>query len=786
MSRTAPRRHRPALAGIAIAAAVVVATAAPALAGFGWRAEFGSTGSGQGDLLFPADVAADNTSDVFVSDSGNSRVQRFSQAGVFEAEWGTQGSDPGQFQTNAGIDTDGTNVYVADRGNHRVQKFDASGTHLLTFGSGVQGSADTDLSSPTDVAVAFNGNVFVTELGSHEVTEFEADGDFVRRWGGSAQLNAPRGIVTDSSHLWIADTGNNRIVRYDMDGTDPVPFGSFGSGPGELNQPYGLAIEGLPGFEGPELHVVDRNNHRVSVFDRSDSSFLRTYGQLGTDPGDLATPEGIGYNPSTDAFYVTSTDPSSVQLFGDTTSITINHIAPTDAPAVDFPYEATGGLSPSTFSLDDDSNATLPDTQIFSGIAPGTYSVTMTSAALMSGRAVEITCNGAATTPTEDEANRTVSITVATGELIVCDFVYQSLPSLSLVLDSQPDDAQNFDFTLSGGVSSNITLDDDGGINSEHENALQVFSQVGSVTITQDSVPSGWTLASIECVGGTGGPVSGDVGTRTVTLDVDVNEAVTCTFTNALPASITIEKDALGLRGAATDPQDFSYTTTGSGLSSFSLDDDADGTLDSTETFDDLLPGTYTVTETAASGWSLTGLVCDPVEATSTATRTATITLTGGEDVTCTFTNARRQPDALGKRNVDKSYQGNNTYDTTTPGTPKRTVNATRGKVILFNLKVTNDGGATDSFRLKGEAKGPAGFNVSYKNNVGTDITGAVKAGTQTIANVATNTTNKVITVRIAVTAAAAIGSKRTVHMTTTALGDTKKDVVTFEVKVVP
>ena len=45
---------------------------------------------------------------------------------------------------------------------------------------------------------------------------------------------------------------------------------------------------------------------------------------------------------------------------------------------------------------------------------PGTYTVTMSNASLMSGRVLGITCTGAATAPTEDEANRTVSITIAT------------------------------------------------------------------------------------------------------------------------------------------------------------------------------------------------------------------------------------------------------------------------------------------------------------------------------------------------------------------------------------
>lgn len=108
------------------------------------------------------------------------------------------------------------------------------------------------------------------------------------------------------------------------------------------------------------------------------------------------------------------------------------------------------------------------------------------------------------------------------------------------------------------------------------------------------------------------------------------------------PGSITIIKDAV-----PNDAQDFGFTTTGTGLSPFSLDDDSDNTLSNTRTFSSLASGTYTVQEAVAGGtWSLTNLVCvDPTSNTTTSidTRTATINLAAGENITCTFTNTKPQ-----------------------------------------------------------------------------------------------------------------------------------------------
>ncbi|WP_363799791.1 hypothetical protein ABU614_06490 [Lysobacter firmicutimachus] len=111
------------------------------------------------------------------------------------------------------------------------------------------------------------------------------------------------------------------------------------------------------------------------------------------------------------------------------------------------------------------------------------------------------------------------------------------------------------------------------------------------------------------------------------------------TDTDTPTGTIVIVKDAV-----PNDAQDFAFTTTGTGLSAFSLDDDADGTLPNTRTFTGLEPGSYGVTEAATAGWSLTALSCsDPDNGTvvDLANRLATIDIDSGETVTCTYTNGR-------------------------------------------------------------------------------------------------------------------------------------------------
>ena len=94
---------------------------------------------------------------------------------------------------------------------------------------------------------------------------------------------------------------------------------------------------------------------------------------------------------------------------------------------------------------------------------------------------------------------------------------------------------------------------------------------------SRETVPSGWDQTSATC--GDGSPVSN--------IDVAPGETVTCTFANRKRGQIVVVKDA-----QPNDAQDFSFTA-GGGLSptSFSLDDDADGTLSNTRTFANVVPG---------------------------------------------------------------------------------------------------------------------------------------------------------------------------------------------------
>jgi DNA-binding beta-propeller fold protein YncE len=108
---------------------------------------WGALGRVSGAFSTPSGVAVDSSGNIFVADTYNHRIQKFKLANTcpaganqilsgvcFITKWGSYGPLHGQFISPSSIDVDSSgNVYVADTGNHRVEKFTNTGTYLLTI-----------------------------------------------------------------------------------------------------------------------------------------------------------------------------------------------------------------------------------------------------------------------------------------------------------------------------------------------------------------------------------------------------------------------------------------------------------------------------------------------------------------------------------------------------------------------------------------------------------------------------------------------------------------------------
>lgn len=215
-----------------------------------------------GALANPWGIDVSSAGYVYVSDMTNNRIKKFTSTGTLLATWTPAGSDNLNAPYGLCVDSSG-NVYVADSGNLRIQKFDSNG-NLLTKWS--------ITSYPYDVAVDASGNVYVADLGNASIDKFTSTGTFITSWGSNGvnpgQFNGLKGVAVDSAgNVYAAEGGNNRIQKFTSTGTFLTMWGrnggdgSSGSGDGEFNNPYTLVVT-----PWQYVYVADTGNDRIQVF----------------------------------------------------------------------------------------------------------------------------------------------------------------------------------------------------------------------------------------------------------------------------------------------------------------------------------------------------------------------------------------------------------------------------------------------------------------------------------------------------------------------------------------
>jgi sugar lactone lactonase YvrE len=257
-------------------------------------ATWGSDGFGPGQFHRPGGVAVDADGNVYVADSGHDRIQKLSPTGQSVATWQNcmpginpctpqAGRDPGQFDDPEGIAVDGQgNVYVSDTGNNRVQKLSRDGHSVAVFG-GKQSDAPGQFNQPWGITVDRVGNVYVADLNNNRVQKLSPTGQPLAifgikgqrdAWGkgdAAGQLVQPRGVAVDAAgNVYVSDTQNHRVEEFSPDGTfrtqwrrcedDPsiCQFPNSGQNPGEFFLNRGAVIDAAG-----DLYVADTSNNRI-------------------------------------------------------------------------------------------------------------------------------------------------------------------------------------------------------------------------------------------------------------------------------------------------------------------------------------------------------------------------------------------------------------------------------------------------------------------------------------------------------------------------------------------
>jgi large repetitive protein len=324
--------------------------------------EWGESGlSKPGHFSFPQNLATDEQGNVYVTDLGNKRVQKFNQDGTFLVAWGSSGMGSGQFHQPAGIIEFNGTVFVVDTQLHRIQTFDLEGNFISKWGE--EGSDQGQFLLPNGIAAGVNGTIYVVDTGNQRIQSFTPDGQFISEFGESGteegEFVTPIGIAVDyQENIFVSDPGKNKIFKYNSDGTFLQSYGPNFAG--LTMMPQGLDID-----PSGDIYVTDTTHDRIILISQEGST-LSTWGSMGIENGQFKMPKDIALDNNGHLFVVDS-NAHRIQKFGSplvqsvvetTESIPENNSSPSINPVIgdltkpvittpnDLYIEAVGGLSP--------------------------------------------------------------------------------------------------------------------------------------------------------------------------------------------------------------------------------------------------------------------------------------------------------------------------------------------------------------------------------------------------------------------------------------------------------
>ncbi len=226
---------------------------------------------GAGQFNEPWGIAVAPDGSVYVADLWNHRIQQFTPDGRFLRAWGgfmeasqdPQGN-PGFFYGPRDLVVVGDRLYVTDTGNKRVQVFDREGRFLKAWGG--PGVLPGQLDEPVGIAVLPNGNLVVADTWNRRIQIFTPDGMPVRSWEIAGWLdksitNKPHVAVDIHGRIFVTDPTGFRVLVFHEQGDPLLSFGQYGDDAASFTLPQGIAI----GLDG-RVWVVDAGGHRVLAF----------------------------------------------------------------------------------------------------------------------------------------------------------------------------------------------------------------------------------------------------------------------------------------------------------------------------------------------------------------------------------------------------------------------------------------------------------------------------------------------------------------------------------------
>jgi DNA-binding beta-propeller fold protein YncE len=152
-------------------------------------------------------------------------------------------------------------------------------------------------SGGSGIAVDSVGNVYVADTGNGRIQKFDTNGTFLKEIVASGTLQGPFGVAVDASgNVYVTDTGNNSIQKFDANGISLDQWGAAGADNGNFDSPQGISLD-----SSGNIYVADYNNNRIQKF-APDGSFIAAWGSVGSSAGQFNSPLGVAVDNTGNVF----------------------------------------------------------------------------------------------------------------------------------------------------------------------------------------------------------------------------------------------------------------------------------------------------------------------------------------------------------------------------------------------------------------------------------------------------------------------------------------------------
>jgi sugar lactone lactonase YvrE len=207
-------------------------------------------GSGDGTLASPKDVALDSSGNLYVIDYGNARIVMYNSLGVYQGWIGKIATSP----TGGAAGCNGASVGTFTPG-------------WCTGGTSASGSGDGMLNNPQKIALDSSDNIYVVDTGNHRINKYDSSGVF-QGWIGKIATSPTGG----------AASCNGASVGTFTPGWCTGGTAASGTGDGMMSSPKGVHLD-----SSGNLYVSDSGNSRINKYN-SLGAFQGWIGKVATSP----------------------------------------------------------------------------------------------------------------------------------------------------------------------------------------------------------------------------------------------------------------------------------------------------------------------------------------------------------------------------------------------------------------------------------------------------------------------------------------------------------------------